>query len=101
QGLEQLVIDIDQETAHLAELEDAAAREMGGLESARRQRADAGAGLVRRVAAGSEELANLKREEQAVEALVADLSRVLQDYPVDSTQSFAAMRGRLPLAAAG
>jgi septal ring factor EnvC (AmiA/AmiB activator) len=38
----------------------------------------------------------LKREEQAVESLVADLARVMQDYPVDATQSFDSMRGKLP-----
>lgn len=48
------------------------------------------------MASGNRQLADLKREEAAVESLVADLARVLQDYPVDPTQSFAAMRGRLP-----
>jgi septal ring factor EnvC (AmiA/AmiB activator) len=48
------------------------------------------------VASGNQELAKLRREEQAVESLVADLSRVLQDFPVDSTQSFEQMRGKLP-----
>jgi septal ring factor EnvC (AmiA/AmiB activator) len=44
----------------------------------------------------NEELANLKREEQAVESLVADLARVLEEIPVDATQSCGAMRGKLP-----
>ena len=48
------------------------------------------------MASGNQQLADLKREEQAVESLVADLARVLQDFPVDPTQSFAAMRGKLP-----
>jgi septal ring factor EnvC (AmiA/AmiB activator) len=48
------------------------------------------------VRSGSEELARLKREEQAEESLVAELSRVLQDFPVDTKESFAALRGKLP-----
>jgi murein hydrolase activator len=54
------------------------------------------AALSKQVANGNQELAGLKREEQAVESLVADLERVLQDFPVDSTQSFDRMRGKLP-----
>jgi len=47
------------------------------------------------VSSGNEELAQLKREEAAEEALLADLSRVLQDFPVDSQQSFGSLRGKL------
>ncbi|HEX4241468.1 MAG TPA: peptidoglycan DD-metalloendopeptidase family protein [Steroidobacteraceae bacterium] len=101
QRVAQLVGDIEQETAKLRALEGDAAREMTALEAARTERADAVAALTKRVASGSHELADLKREEQAVESLVADLERVLQDYPVDSKQSFAAMRGKLPWPIAG
>jgi murein hydrolase activator len=38
----------------------------------------------------------LKRQEQAEESLVADLARMLQDFPVDTHQNFAALRGKLP-----
>jgi septal ring factor EnvC (AmiA/AmiB activator) len=101
QRVAQLVGDIEQETAKLEELEGDAAREMSGLEAARTERADAVAVLTKRVASGSQELADLKREEQAVESLMAELARVLQDYPVDSKESFAAMRGKLPWPIAG
>jgi hypothetical protein len=62
--------------------------------SQRRRSCARGASLE--VASCNEELANLKREEQAVESLVADLARVLEEIPVDATQSFGAMRGKLP-----
>jgi septal ring factor EnvC (AmiA/AmiB activator) len=94
--LQQLVSEIDQQTAQLKTLESDASREMAALEHARVDRADALAALSKQVASGNQELANLKREEQAVESLVADLARVLQDFPVDATQSFDAMRGKLP-----
>jgi len=94
--LQQLVAQIDQQSAQLKTLENDASREMAGLEHARADRAAALAALTKQVASGNQELANLKREEQAVESLVADLARVMQDFPVDATQSFDRMRGRLP-----
>jgi septal ring factor EnvC (AmiA/AmiB activator) len=94
--LQQLVAEIDQQSAQLKTLENDAGREMAGLEHARADRAEALAALSRQVASGNQELAGLKREEQAVESLVADLERVLQDFPVDATQSFERMRGKLP-----
>jgi len=94
--LQQLVSEIDQQTVELKTLESDANREMAALEHARADRADALAALSKQVASGNLELANLKREEQAVESLVADLARVLQDFPVDATQSFDRMRGKLP-----
>jgi septal ring factor EnvC (AmiA/AmiB activator) len=94
--LEQLVAEIDQQSAQLKTLADDASREMAGLEHARAERAAALAALAKQVASGNQELSRLKREEQAVESLVADLARVMQDFPVDATQSFEQMRGKLP-----
>jgi septal ring factor EnvC (AmiA/AmiB activator) len=94
--LEQLVAQIDEESAKLKSLEDAAAHEVAALQSARADRADSVAAISKQLASGNEELARLKQEEQAVESLIADLSRVLPDFPIDPSQSFAQMRGRLP-----
>jgi septal ring factor EnvC (AmiA/AmiB activator) len=94
--LEQLASQIDQQSTQLKSVADDADREMAALEHARADRAEALAVLGKQVATGNRELADLKREEQAVESLVAELARVLQDFPVDSTQSFQAMRGKLP-----
>jgi murein hydrolase activator len=94
--LQQLVTEIEEQSAQLKVLENDASREMAGLEHARSDRADALAALSKQVASGNQELVNLKREEQAVESLVADLTRVMQDFPVDATQSFDHMRGKLP-----
>jgi murein hydrolase activator len=94
--LQQLVMEIDQQSAQLKTLENDASREMTGLERARSDRAAALAALSQQVASGNQELAHLKREEQAVESLVADLARMMQDFPVDATQSFDRMRGKLP-----
>jgi murein hydrolase activator len=94
--LQQLVAEIDQQSAQLQTLESDVNHEVAGLERAREDRADAVAALTKQVASGNQELADLKREEQAVESLVADLSRMMQDFPVDASQSFERMRGKLP-----
>jgi septal ring factor EnvC (AmiA/AmiB activator) len=94
--LQQLVAEIDQQTAVLKGLEGDASREMAGLERARAERTDALSALTKQVSSGNQQLADLKREEAAVESLVADLARVLQDFPVDPSQSFERMRGKLP-----
>ncbi len=94
--LQQLVVEIQQQSARLQALESDAAREVEGLERARAERAAALAAVTQQVAGGNRRLADLKREEQAVESLLADLARVLQDFPVDQTQSFDRLRGRLP-----
>jgi septal ring factor EnvC (AmiA/AmiB activator) len=94
--LQELVAEIDQQSAQLETLADDASREMSALEHARAERADALAALTKQVASGNQEMAGLKREEQAVEALVADIAQVMQDFPVDATMSFDGMRGKLP-----
>jgi septal ring factor EnvC (AmiA/AmiB activator) len=94
--LQQLVAQIEQQTQKLQGLEDDANREIAGLQRARAERGEAVAALTKKLSSGNQQLGDLKREEQAVESLVAELARVMQDFPVDATQSFLAMRGRLP-----
>jgi murein hydrolase activator len=94
--LQQVVDELERQNAQLAALERDARREVADLERARAARADLFAALNHRVAASNQQLADLKREEQAVESLVADLARVLQDFPLDASQGFDRMRGRLP-----
>ncbi|HMD27942.1 MAG TPA: peptidoglycan DD-metalloendopeptidase family protein [Steroidobacteraceae bacterium] len=94
--LQQLVAQIEQQTQKLQGLEEEANREIAGLQRARAERSDAVAALTKKLSSGNQQLGDLKREEQAVESLVAELARVMQDFPVDATQSFLGMRGRLP-----
>lgn len=94
--LQELVAQIDQETLQLKTLEIEGNHEVAVLERALADRAAALAALTKQVASGNRQLADLKREEQAVESLVADLARVMQDFPVDAAQSFDRMRGKLP-----
>lgn len=94
--LQQLVAQIEQQTQELQKLAGDATQEIAGLQQARTERSVAVAALNQQLASGNQELGHLKREEQAVEALVADLARMLQDFPTDPSQSFDRMRGRLP-----
>lgn len=94
--LQRLVEEINEQSTQLKVLENDAGREITGLQRARADRADALAALTKQVVSGNQELAALKREQQAVESLVADLARVVQDFPVDATMSFDRMRGKLP-----
>ncbi len=92
----ELVTEIETQSAQLKTLEADASREVADVERAREDRADALKALTRQVESGTQELGRLRHEEQAVEALVADLARLMQDFPTDSTLSFASMRGKLP-----
>jgi murein hydrolase activator len=94
--LQQLVAQIEQQTRELQQLEADATKEIVSLQQARAERTVAVAALTKKLASGNQELGGLKREEQAVESLVADLARMLQDFPVDPAQSFDHMRGKLP-----
>jgi murein hydrolase activator len=97
----ELHADIERTEANLKSLQDETSREVAGLVRAREERAGAIQALSEQVQSGNEQLARLKQEEQAVESLVADLERVLKDFPVDSGQSFEQLRGRLPWPVSG
>jgi murein hydrolase activator len=94
--LQQLVAQIEQQTQELQKLQEDATQEIAGLQHARAERSVAVAALTKKLESGNQELGGLKREEQAVESLVADLSRMMQDFPTDPSQSFDRMRGKLP-----
>jgi murein hydrolase activator len=94
--LQQLVAQIEQQTQELQKLQDDATQEIAGLQHARAERTVAVTALTKKLESGNQELGNLKREEQAVESLVADLARMMRDFPTDPSQSFDRMRGKLP-----
>jgi septal ring factor EnvC (AmiA/AmiB activator) len=97
----QLQAEVDQTTEKLHALQSDATRQLADLQHARQDRAQALAAVTREVSSGSDELKELKREEQAEENLVADLAKVLQDFPVDTQESFQGLKGRLPWPVSG
>jgi murein hydrolase activator len=99
--LTDLAQEVERSSGRLKSLEDDTAREVSGLVQARAERSSALAAVSEQVQSGHQELARLRTEEQSVESLVADLTRVLKDFPVDTQQRFDQMRGRLPWPVAG
>ncbi|HLW24241.1 MAG TPA: peptidoglycan DD-metalloendopeptidase family protein [Steroidobacteraceae bacterium] len=99
--VQDLASQIDVVTARLGELASAAAQEVASLERARSERSAAVTALGEKVSSGHLELEQLKRQEQAIESLIADLDRVLKDYPVDSQLRFDQLRGKLAWPVAG
>jgi murein hydrolase activator len=97
----ELQADIERTEANLKSLQEETGREVAGLVRAREERAGAIQALSEQVQSGNEQLARLKQEEQAVESLVADLERVLKDFPEDLGKSFEQLRGRLPWPVSG
>jgi len=94
--VQELVAAVEEVSAKLRQLQADTLQEMKDLQQARAERVAALSAVTQQVSSGNQELEQLKREEQAEEALLADLARVLQDFPVDTQQSFAALRGKLP-----
>ncbi len=94
--LQSLGGQIDAESAKLRALAEQTRGELAGLVRARAERAVLVASISRQLGRGDLELAALKREEQSLESLLADLESVMQDFPTDSAMSFGQMRGRLP-----
>ncbi|MFI4890214.1 MAG: murein hydrolase activator EnvC family protein [Steroidobacterales bacterium] len=94
--LNSLTVQIEAQSARVQALATDVSRELEELLKARAARAALLATLASQVRSADQELAALKRQEQAVESLLADLADVLQDFPTDPEQSFAALRGRLP-----
>jgi septal ring factor EnvC (AmiA/AmiB activator) len=99
--LQQVGQDLEAQAAALKALQAAAAVELGELVKARAERSAVLTALGDELKNANDQLAGLKREEQSVEALLQDLARVLQDFPVDSRQPFEALRGKLPWPVAG
>jgi len=95
QGLLAVIQDLDRQSARLAALADADRSELLDLERARKERRVALAALAAQVDSHGRELAKLKRQEQSVEALLADLARALSDYPADDRQGFDGLQGRM------
>jgi septal ring factor EnvC (AmiA/AmiB activator) len=91
-----VVAELEAQSAALAVQKAATLADMKELQLARTLRVAALDAVGKQMSSGNRELEQLQREAQAEEALLADLDRVLEDFPVDSQQSFEQLRGRLP-----
>jgi murein hydrolase activator len=94
--LKSLTEQIEAQAAKYQALAADVSKELEELLRARAARATLLATLASQVRSADQQLAKLKRDEQAVESLLADLANVVQDFPTDSKSGFAAMHGKLP-----
>ena len=84
------------ERERLAALEQERERELTGRDEARRQREQALAATQGSIKSNKDAIARLKREAQALEKLVADLRRALEQAPAPAGHPFEKVRGKLP-----
>lgn len=89
------------EDAELERLEAARQSQLADLESARRQRSKVLANLTQESRDRAQNLDRLTRQQAALEKLLKDLNRALEDFPVDSNAAFARLRGQLAWPVAG
>jgi septal ring factor EnvC (AmiA/AmiB activator) len=94
--LDELTAQIDAQSQRYQALVNEAGQQLQALLQARAARAALLQNLAGQVQSADQELARLRREEQAVESLLAELADAMQDFPTDPGQGFAALRGHLP-----
>lgn len=89
------------ETERLAQLEQQAGDELATLQSGRRDRSQVLTEIEQKLKGRTAQLARLKREEGTLEKLLADLRRVLPEFPAGKEQPFEKLKGRLHWPVAG
>lgn len=99
--IDELTAQIDAEDAELARLEDEQRRRVGELESARQQRGRVLASLEAESRNRTAQLTRLRNEQQQLERLLRDLSRVTEAAPYDPNAPFGRTQGRLAWPVAG
>ncbi|MBV6417886.1 MAG: Murein hydrolase activator EnvC [Steroidobacteraceae bacterium] len=92
---------LEEEEARLTGLESQQKSQLGRLEAARTERSRALAELESESRSRAATLAQLRSEQGALEKLVRELRRALEQFPVDATAPFAKLRGKLAWPAAG
>jgi septal ring factor EnvC (AmiA/AmiB activator) len=93
--LATLETQLQEETERLAALEGDARDELRAVQGGRRDRSRVLSELDAKLKGRTASLAKLRREETTLEKLLADLRRVLSDFPVTSGEPFEKLRGKL------
>ncbi len=83
------------EDEQLARLEEQARHQLEGVQRGQHDRAAVVKELDQELKDRRTKLARLKREEATLEGLLADLRRVMQEFPVNSEEPFEKLKGRL------
>ncbi len=93
-----------EEADEQARLEKLAADERAQLErldASRAERRRLVAAIESEIAARGDEIARLRRQEEELTRLIAELSAILADYPINSEEPFSRLKGRLTWPVAG
>lgn len=93
--------DLQEQAAKLDRLGEQARTALLSLQQARAQRANALNALNQRVEGAHQQIERMQREDQALDALLADLNRVLPEFALGPQKPFAQMQGQLPWPVAG
>jgi murein hydrolase activator len=93
--IEQLDKDMAAADERLADIEAERKAELGKLDSARAQRGKVLASLQAEAKERAESLERMKREQGALEKLLAELKRAIQRFPPDNNTEFGRLRGKL------
>jgi septal ring factor EnvC (AmiA/AmiB activator) len=99
--LNEIDASLAAEDQRLAQLEDQAQGELDGLQRARRERSDVLKDMDQQLKTRQAALTKLKQDADGLEKLLADLRRVLSDFPVNSGEPFEKLKGRLSWPALG
>lgn len=93
--------DLQDQATALNRLGEQARDALQSLEQARAQRTHALSALNQRVEGAHQQIERMQREEKALDALLADLNRVLPEFALGPQKPFAQLRGQLPWPVAG
>jgi septal ring factor EnvC (AmiA/AmiB activator) len=94
--LELLSEGIAAETARLREIEAENARDVRALAGARERRAQTLAEVQAKLRTRNDQLARLQSDAQALEKLVEQLRRAIEEFPELAEQPFQRVKGKLP-----
>jgi murein hydrolase activator len=99
--IDALTVKIDEEDGRLAELEGRQKVRVGELDAARRQRGRVLATLEKESRNRTASLQRLQQQQQQLDRLLKELSRVTESAPFDPDDPFARLRGKLAWPVAG
>jgi murein hydrolase activator len=103
EALAKINTQVQQQITYLTKLRAQRAQGLAELQHSRQVRAQALAQLNASIHTRSQKLARMRRDERAMEDLLANLQQTLADIPADleGHHRFASLRGRLPWPVAG
>lgn len=99
--LANLRSEVAAEEARLVSIARQREQELAELDAAQQQRRTLLASLQQRINSEGEEIDRLAAQEKDLARLIAELTRILSDYPISSEDPFTAHKGRLTWPVAG